>query len=97
MASRRFNYTEPRTFTFKANVILKETEPLRLVRQDIEESQTKKFNIVYDECTVSRINWVPEDFSTGDYQIKSVVEIEIGPIQTTNSMDDLSRKVHTAY
>lgn len=88
-------YQEPKTYKFRARVQIDESKPLELIKQDVIESQTEKFNIVYDECYIQSLEWVPKDVSHSTVQLKSVIEIVIGPIQTTNSMDDVAAKVHT--
>jgi hypothetical protein len=86
---------EPKTYKFKARVILDESKPLQRIMEDVIESQEKKFNIVYDECYIQSLEWVPKETNTGSIELKSVIEIVIGPVQTDNSMDDISAKVHT--
>lgn len=95
MSGLSIHSTEPKTYKFKARVILDETKPLQLIMQDVIESQEKKFNIVYDECYIQNLQWVPKENNGSSVTLKSVIEIVIGPIQTTNSMDDVASKVHT--
>lgn len=95
MSNFSHRHQEPKTYKFKARVQIDESKPLELIKQDVIESQTDKFNIVYDECYIQSLEWIPKDVSDSNIQLKSVIEIVIGPIQTANSMDDVAAKVHT--